>query len=581
MRSTNLTAFSNSSKSLSKINTCKLKEITKSQHNHNTKKSNNKLYERLHNEAKELKEKNEIKQLIINENLIKKSTPKIDEVSQKIDRKQKLFPERLYPFHKLNKVDTDEDILFEYAHVASVRSNPIGISNEFDNEDLKNNLDNIFCDDEEIKNLYGNKPSCVKIYRGIKYFKQEKFPFHPSLNKNTYKIAENLGSSKESIFKKCLSSSIDENFNKYRTYKNLNFDEKKILKSKEKKIKILNYFENPNLMENNGNKIEKSNSYSINYNLLKKKNDDHKLNTKSIKISHDIYTKGINMLKRKEILTEDKKKSETVEINKLSFSPNINKIMKKKSEVNSKSFIFNSNNSSTDFFTNNKKNCNNNLYRSPSTNFNSLNNFPSKVKKTRKFNFSSEEYKTFHQSSYETSLINSLNLTPRKSKSIINEKEKNCDFNTSFYEKTKKWKENKEAKNLKLKEKKSYEEFIKCSFSPSIIKKQFNFFNEILEINSPENLYVTRRLNSIEKQEKNKTYQNKIFIENAKVGKIKITKPQEFNFNQLSSRKCKENSNKAKILHRAESVKNYRDMLNTNFFFKQAIYEIEENIESK
>ena len=107
----------------------------------------------------------------------RESIPKIHEVSKKIERKADLFSERLYPYHKLCKVDTDPDNSFEYAHVATVMSNPLGISRDNDNDDFTNNIDNIFCDNEEIKNLYGNKPAYVKIYRGIKHPKKQEFSF--------------------------------------------------------------------------------------------------------------------------------------------------------------------------------------------------------------------------------------------------------------------------------------------------------------------------------------------------------------------------------------------------------------------
>lgn len=154
------------------------------------------LHERLHNEAKEFKEKLKSKE---NENLQKikrEAIPKIHKFSQQIERKQELFAERLYPYHKLNKLEnanSDEDsVSFEYAHVATVRSNPLAISGEFYNDDFRNNVDCIFCDDQEIKDLYGNKPSFVKIYRGIKHLKKPKHAFKPTLSKNTCRIVQRI-----------------------------------------------------------------------------------------------------------------------------------------------------------------------------------------------------------------------------------------------------------------------------------------------------------------------------------------------------------------------------------------------------
>jgi len=178
------------------------------------RKPDSSLHERLYNQAKEIKEKIDIKQNELLEQIKRKSIPKIHQVSKRIERKQELFPERLYPYHKLFKLDTDEDNSFEYAHVATVRSNPMGISGEFDNDDYRNNLDSIFCDDEEIRNLYGNKPSYVKIYRGIKYHKREKYSFKPNLSKKTYQILNNMENSNSKIpLKKQKSGSIEESQN--------------------------------------------------------------------------------------------------------------------------------------------------------------------------------------------------------------------------------------------------------------------------------------------------------------------------------------------------------------------------------
>lgn len=179
------------------------------------KKNDNNLHERLYLQAKELKEKIDLKQNEFVEKIKRQSVPKILRISKNIDRKQELFPERLYPYHKLNKLDTEEDNSFEYAHVATVRSNPLGMSKEFDNDDFRNNIDSIFCDDEEIKNLYGNKPSYVKIYRGIKHPKKEKFSFKPTLSKNTCKIIKKLEGSDSSLISLKKSKSNNNIKNKF------------------------------------------------------------------------------------------------------------------------------------------------------------------------------------------------------------------------------------------------------------------------------------------------------------------------------------------------------------------------------
>jgi len=158
--------------------------------------SSGSLHERLHNEAKEYIEKLKSKEKENLQKIKREAIPKIHKLSQQIERKQELFAERLYPYHKLSRLPNSnsesDSISFEYANVATVRSNPLGMSEEFDNDDFRNNIDSIFCDDEEIKNLYGNKPSFVKIYRGIKHHKKVKYAFKPTLSKNTFRILERM-----------------------------------------------------------------------------------------------------------------------------------------------------------------------------------------------------------------------------------------------------------------------------------------------------------------------------------------------------------------------------------------------------
>lgn len=347
------------------------------------------------------------------ENLKKKSVPKILNFSKKIQRNANLFPERLYPYHKLaqeGKEDSDTDKEYEYAHVATVRSNPLGISGEYENEEYKNNLDNIFHDDVELKNLYGNKPEYIKYYRMKKNLKKEKFSFKPEISKRNSKSLEysmkrseekkrnknsnsnspnkkinefnfNANSNPKNIIKSNNKNKIkecdgkNENYsgtkalkypiekstlNDFRDYKedeenknNNTFNNNKILKlnyekqindenSKEKAV-TNNNFENEinenilfnnedekkNWVKNRDNKLWENNG--INYLNVKsdrfEKKKDFFLNGKkmkenSLKISDKLYCKGMNLLKRKEKLANEKIIIENEEFTKFTFKPN-------------------------------------------------------------------------------------------------------------------------------------------------------------------------------------------------------------------------------------------------------------------
>ncbi len=842
------------------------------------RRSDTNLYERLHNQAKEKQDKiDQIKNEYL-EQIKKEAFPKIQEVSRKIERKQELFPERLYPYHKLNKLDTEEDNSnsFEYAHVATVRSNPIGISGEFDNDDFRNNIDSIFCDDDEIKNLYGNKPSFVKIYRGIKHHKREKFPFRPMLTKNTDRIVKNMESAAVKFpLKKCKtiddsnrahqrnissaqfksdfrrvsdgdakipverdresynaaataseSASPVKNINRFGSGNIINIDFvyannecensnyrsnnnnnninniSSNMNSNNSFIKIKNtnnnnnnnpilssaacarsnsaeiitfrnnddenfaennnnlnialhptpannvtdisnnskpitnkkatpcYFDNPTEIIKSRYEMELKKSYTSKYyNLNKQKSE--KLNPNSIKISNKLYSQGINFMKKKEKLIDEKRKADLVEFKKHSFKPNLNStsssafvntnnntnnvlnynsitssvnfasnnlsgfaqrnlnnssnneafVGNNKPEnnknigsgnINSKSSSNNRRRSSNNFVEssqsglNNNSNRNNNIFKAnnsknsafthstnktASTNYTKINpssaaayakhssttnnnrssnkqikhnsisnnsiknnsklnnkndnvlpnkcnyNFYTSSKKIENFNYSCEEYQTpnsvnthnqsnlngNHTNNYSNNNNNSsisLVQTPARGDGSFS-----MSVRGSFYDRSKKWKEGKEQKAEKQREENTKVESGLCSFSPQIIPKSKNFFEEKFSNNNNNNSnlakndYVTRMLNSYSKKEQAKNFESKIFGENTKNMKMKITQPQEFNFSQLVSRKCRENLNKARVLHRAESVKNYREKLSTNIFFNEAVIEIEENVD--
>jgi len=456
-----------------------------------------------------------------------------------------------------------------------------------------------------------------------------------------------------------------------------------------------NYFDNPTDRIKSRYEMELKKSYTTNY-YNANKNKNEKINQKSINISNKLYSQGINFIKKKEKINEEKQKADLEEYKKHSFKPNLNNsnstnfanpnnmstnIINYNSSNSSVNFASNnlsgmnrnnnnnvvesnvpnrnasigksnfktnisknsqltqnSNNSSSTHFTkiqpkgaysrnknsgenvnnfnnnnninyNFSTNVNNNIYNLSSMNSNNtinsnnliLNNVYNHPNNNNQIlnnlTYSGEEYKATNQLSAMNISTNNMNnsaiYTQLENRSSSAQYPKNNKFeredssdltksiNSNFYEKCIKWKDNKEQRANKLREEKSKEELKKCSFSPKIIPKVKNFFEEKFtknDNNMLRNDYVTRMMNAHNKKEQEKSFQSKIFCENSKNSKMKITQPQEFNFSQLVSRKCRENFNKAKVLHRAESVKNYRENLSTNIFFNQAVFEIEENI---
>ena len=684
-------------------------------------KRDNSLYNRLYNQAKELKEKIETKKNEFIDNMRRESIPKIHEVSKKIERKADLFSERLYPYHKLCKVDTDPDNSFEYAHVATVMSNPLGISRDNDNDDFTNNIDNIFCDNEEIKNLYGNKPAYVKIYRGIKHPKKQEFSFKPTLTKNTNRIIEEMKNAsiemplrkttmdnRSNISRNNNNSSIINNndnsnftneirngnlidltadninnnnkFNGENNYKendnsqSLNFsnlNEFSPIKKQKNDKKIKNYYNtndnNPykyiHKLKNNGGNPENSDScnqmniYSMNESPIKERKikqnpveniknrfkmelkksyatniygsnpiKKERINQKSINISNKLYNEGLNSLKKKEKINEEKIQEDLMEYKKHSFKPNVSNsnnpqfqktesdngrsINKNKNQENlllKKSSTFQNNNKSLFKSTNNNNNpsksqnkTSQNFFRK--ININNNNNKNNNKNITNQYSntqiSSNREKRDFSNSisnkvtNYNTKNSNSIsNFNSINSSLRPKIEQQNADnsslyktSNGSFYDKCRKWKENKDTKANYLREEKLKDEHKKCSFSPMISKSK-KFFEEKLNFKeeSPtrsNNEYVNKSKNFLTQKEQEKIIQSKIFGEISKSKKI-ITKPQEPNFSKLVSRKSNNNTNNAKIMHRAESVKNYRDKLSTNIFFKKNVYEVEENIDNK
>lgn len=263
-----------------------------------------------------------------------------------------------------------------------MRSNPFAISDEYDNDNFQNNVDSIFCDDEELKNLYGNKPQYVKFYRRIKNLKSNKFPFKPQIlryssesrsrkaSDEKYKnksfeyhfvSASMLDKEKEKEAEKEVNiHKINDENNPYKSFKspakeNFQAEEEKSHMTRNEQLtnsikkKLMENLGSHNKLKSheahsskiagakrdNDNQEKNKNgefliSESLNNNFYDKKKLDFflygkKLNEKSLKISDKIYNKGINMLKRKERLIFEKTLAEDQELNKLTFMPNLDK----------------------------------------------------------------------------------------------------------------------------------------------------------------------------------------------------------------------------------------------------------------
>ena len=558
--------------------------IIKGNLSHN-KPKNSYLLEKINVNAKDLSVNINSKTKETLNNLKNEFIPKIHIVSQKIDRNKFLFSERLYPYHKLSKLETQKENSFELAHVATLRSNPLGISGEFDNEEYKSNIDAIFFDDEEIKNLYGNKPEFLKYYRGLKIPKKEQFPFKPTISKNSLSLVKNYEEKelKKSNSVSLLINQIKSDSLNGTTFKNSN--EKEFYKSNG----IKNFY-GRNLLENFNLIYEQENfRKNKNYYLIHDKNRDifnsagKKICEKSIKISNKIYEKGINMLKKKERLIEEKNKGELQELKSLTFMPHINKEIKINSCNNLKINRFNSEMSKT--YNNNfmKQNIKNNINsnKSHSPNFNK-----SYYNSSIKYNLNSSNdhstnisnnliiNKTYNQSFNISNY--SLNHLEKNDKSNLKSEHENNKSSTTFYERSSKWRDNKEKKKNKMREIINNQEKKKYSFSPIILTNNENYLDDkFIKLETKHiQSYLTRRKNSIDKENKKKNYEDKIFGKNFTNFKSKITRPKEFIFKQSISRKDK---NKGKILHRAESVGDYRKEFSTTTFFNESILEYNQN----
>lgn len=521
------------------------------------------LFDKLYEQAKNLKSKIEDKRNQLMDNLKKKSVPKILKISKKIDRNPNLFSERLYPYHKLAKGEGEEanpeiESEFEYLHVATVRSNPLGISGEYENEEFKNNIDNIFNDVEEIKTLYGNKPEYVKFYRGVRSKRIQKYPFKPDIQvkkgsnslehamkkseekkisrsfisnspckkikdlnselKSNKKIVNNNNNKEFELGRSTLkySNNIkdkvhefkenEENKNnlsinsipKKRTNsaetsslkKSKDNSNKKVLfaEAVNKEIKKLSYdkvkeiIHNTKTMEKadlNNNKTYKTNKSKDNAYKLKAENKILSvkiLKENSIKISEKLYNQGVNLLKKKEKLANEKSQAEKEEFAKFTFMPNAAKkqtknsfVSKKKDEAENKSLI--KNNSFTSGFSKSfdnmiavkkdSKNSKNQIKiqknvkskfpfssnatdkqnksknNPPSTNNNNIeiiNNLNNKMKKNNQWQFPNKHAKKIFDSAY-IALINNFNseLVNKLNKDSPNEYSTNSSNNNHHH----------------------------------------------------------------------------------------------------------------------------------------------------
>lgn len=511
-------------------------------------------FDKLYEQAKNLKSKIEDKRNQIMDNLKKKSIPSILKASKNIERNPNLFSERLYPYHKLAKVEGEEaepekEYEYEYLHVATVRSNPLGISGEYEHEEFKNNLDNIFQDVEEIKTLYGNKPEYVKFYRGIKSKKIQKYPFKPDIQ------IKRGSNSLEHAMKKSEEKKVNQSFQSNSPSKKIhefscesnrktNCNNKEIdltcgtLKFSNRKEKINEIKLNEENKDNvSSNLLPKKPSHSAKSSNLKKSIDksnkkvifafaaekkqfkklgydevkkaingskgieksglniEKKIEAKGIKpennisngkknkedpmkISEKLYTKGVNLLKKKEKMAIEKSIAENEELGKLTFMPNVAKkqtknkgLSKNDEECENKSFTKNNsftsgfsksfdnmiavkkenkntkNNkdikketskSKSPFSTNNfdKSSKSNNRSPSPNSNIEIINNLNNRIKKSNEWQFPNKHAKKIFDSAY-IALINNYNseIVSKIIKDSPNEYSTNSSNNHSTFHK--------------------------------------------------------------------------------------------------------------------------------------------------
>jgi len=271
-----------------------------------------------------------------------------------------------------------------------------------------------------------------------------------------------------------------------------------------------------------------------NYSNKKRYNfsDGKKVNEKSIKISNEIYSKGLKLMKKKEKKLEEKILTEEIEFDKISFKPDLTKkIQRNTSNDYINNLILNNNNNNNNislkFSNSNNHSQNFNLSQISERSKNEKNLLMSN-KKSLKSQESNDLLKNNNNNNYQNYYSNSttsinLNNRERESKSQNQLKyfNKKIHKNLGMYERSLKWKESKENKTRKLRDDTMLEENKSYNFSPNLsiskyinIKTDDRFYkSEIKHIES----YIKRRKETLFKEENKKDYENKIFYKNKRI----------------------------------------------------------------
>jgi hypothetical protein len=274
--------------------------------------SSSAIGERLYNNAFYMKDKKERKKLEDQINFQRQRTPEITSKAKSIQRDPKKFYERLYPYHKINqqndhdnnrygnRCDFNQSQVDEYNayqhninlnlnvnsenHMGTIHDTPNfeNYENEH-NEDNYQNYNQYQGYDDEM-NLNTEAVRLNKIYRKVPdtSIGQLNFEYKPKLDKNSLKIAEKLIPAKERLL------------------------------AKKKRSKSKDYY---NYSYSNSN-----NSFS--YSKSPTRSPSHASKSPTNR-TIDLYSHGLEKMKKREILYNEKKVIDGNEYKKFSFRPNI------------------------------------------------------------------------------------------------------------------------------------------------------------------------------------------------------------------------------------------------------------------
>lgn len=257
---------------------------------------------RLYNRAFDIKDKKERKKLEEQMNFQRQMTPDITSRAKSIQRDPKKFYERLYPYHKINRQCDQDNNRYENSdefsnsnayvnHNINLNLNvnsdhqmgSIHDTPNFENyeNDQMPNYSNYPCYDEDI-NMNTETVRLNKIYRKVPdtSLGQLNFEYKPKLDKNSLKIAEKLIPAKERLL------------------------------AKKKRSKSKDYY----------NYLNSNNNLSYSKSPSRSPGRESKSPTNR---TVDLYSHGLEKMKKREILYNEKKTINENEYKKFSYRPNI------------------------------------------------------------------------------------------------------------------------------------------------------------------------------------------------------------------------------------------------------------------